>query len=201
MKTDQNNTKQHILNTGYQLFSAKGFTRVGLAEILKTADVPKGSFYHYFKSKELFGEAIIEDYFEHYLKRLATLFAVNKNQTAFEQLISYWQLWLSDSNNNCDQNRCLVVKLSAEVADLSDAMRLALRNGSQQVINHIEACIKSGFKDGSICKQNASDTAKTLYSMWLGASLLSKLQRDEAILEQTMVHTKRLLSSATIIAQ
>ncbi|WP_431312608.1 TetR/AcrR family transcriptional regulator [Psychromonas marina] len=199
MKTEQNSTRQHIISTGYQLFSAQGFTRVGLAEILKTADVPKGSFYHYFKSKELFGEAIIEDYFDSYLKRLATLFAFDPTQTALEQLMSYWQLWLSDTNNGCDQNRCLVVKLSAEVADLSDAMRLALRNGSEQVIKHIEACIKAGIKDNSIYQQNPTETANTLYSMWLGASLLSKLHRDQTILQQTLIQTRRLLSTATII--
>ena len=51
MKTDLNETRQHILDTGYQLIAAKGFTGVGLAEILKTAKTPKGSFYYYFKSK------------------------------------------------------------------------------------------------------------------------------------------------------
>jgi len=199
MKTEQNKTRQHIMNTGYQLFSAKGFTRVGLAEILKTANVPKGSFYHYFKSKELFGEAIIEDYFDQYLKKLIELFTPNTQQTSLEQLMRYWKLWFSETDNGCDQNKCLVVKLTAEVADLSDSMRLALRNGSEQVITHIQNCITAGIEDKSICKQNASDTARTLYSMWLGASLLSRLHRDERILEQTMIQTKRLLSSATII--
>ncbi|RJX83668.1 TetR/AcrR family transcriptional regulator, partial [Escherichia coli] len=29
----------------------RGFTGMGLSELLKTAEVPKGSFYHYFRSK------------------------------------------------------------------------------------------------------------------------------------------------------
>lgn len=200
MKTEQNQTRQHIINTGYQLISVKGFTRVGLAEILKKADVPKGSFYHYFKSKEQFGEAIIDDYFDDYLYKLSQRFAKGTNQTALEQLMGYWQLWLSDGAHNCDPKKCLVVKLSAEVSDLSEPMRLALRSGSDQVIEHIAKCIQAGIEDKSICEKNKNEneTANTLYSMWLGASLLSKLHHDETILKQMLLQTKRILTSAKI---
>src|SRR5690606_25283697 len=47
-------TRQHILDTGYRLVLQKGFAALGLQEILKACAVPKGSFYHYFSSKEAF---------------------------------------------------------------------------------------------------------------------------------------------------
>lgn len=199
MQIEKKTTRQHIIDIGYQLISAKGFTGVGLAEILKIAAVPKGSFYHYFKSKELFGEAIIEDYFSQYLMQLDQLFAENIKQTALEQLMNYWKLWLSCKTNCGDQNKCLVVKLSAEVADLSETMRIALRNGSEQIIQRIAQCIQAGIIDKSICQQNETETANTLYSMWLGASLLSKLHRDETILEQTLTQSERILTTAKLI--
>lgn len=37
-------TRAHLLATGYQLIARKGFTAVGLKQILDTAGVPKGSF-------------------------------------------------------------------------------------------------------------------------------------------------------------
>ena len=49
--SERPDTRQHILDCGRQLVAAKGFVGVGLAEILATAGVPKGSFYHYFASK------------------------------------------------------------------------------------------------------------------------------------------------------
>jgi len=193
MKTEKNPTRQHIISIGYQLISNKGFTGVGLAEILKTAAVPKGSFYHYFKSKEQFGEAIIEDYFCQYLTRLDAFFITNHQQTAFEQLMAYWQLWLTSVTEKNGHKNCLVVKLSAEVADLSESMRIALRDGSEQIIALITQCIKNGVADNSICPQNEHETATMLYSMWLGASLLSRLHRDETILTQTLKQTEQLL--------
>jgi TetR/AcrR family transcriptional repressor of nem operon len=53
-------TREKILAAGAQAVSAKSFNSCGLSEILELAGVPKGSFYHYFQSKEDFGVALIE---------------------------------------------------------------------------------------------------------------------------------------------
>jgi len=45
-------TREHILSCGGRIIHHKGFTATGLQEILQAAEVPKGSFYFYFKSKE-----------------------------------------------------------------------------------------------------------------------------------------------------
>ena len=67
MKAEYTDVRQHIIDQGKAIITRKGFAGVGLNEILSAADVPKGSFYHYFKSKELFGEAMLADYVTGYL--------------------------------------------------------------------------------------------------------------------------------------
>ncbi|MFQ5727810.1 MAG: TetR/AcrR family transcriptional regulator, partial [Salmonella enterica] len=57
-KQTEHDTREHLLATGEQLCMQRGFTGMGLSELLKTAQVPKGSFYHYFRSKEAFGVAM-----------------------------------------------------------------------------------------------------------------------------------------------
>ena len=57
-KQTEYDTREHLLATGERLCMQRGFTGMGLSELLKTAEVPKGSFYHYFRSKEAFGVAI-----------------------------------------------------------------------------------------------------------------------------------------------
>ncbi len=70
MKQTYDDTRQHLLDTGHRIMAVKGFTGVGLNEILQAASVPKGSFYHYFKSKEQFWQSLLEDYFRHYLAQM-----------------------------------------------------------------------------------------------------------------------------------
>lgn len=197
MKKDTKETRQHILDTGYKLIVSKGFSSVGLTEILQSAGVPKGSFYYYFKSKEQFGEEIISNYFREYLVALENIFQL-RGSSAYNRLMEYWQRWIETQSDSCVDQKCLVVKLSAEVADLSEPMRIALLNGSSQVVQRIAQCIEAGIDDGSIVKSNAAVTADFLYNMWLGATLMSKLQRNADGLQQAMRITTSILTNNTV---
>lgn len=192
MNAKTNETRQHILDVGYELILSKGFTAVGLSELLKTADVPKGSFYHYFKSKEHFGEVLIANYFEGYLERLND-FLSDKQLSGFERLMGYFARWLDVENGRCNAHKCLVVKLGAEVSDLSEPMRAALHRGAQQIVRSIADCIEQGIADGSIAKQDSLSTASIVYQQWLGASLVSKLSQNTQQLELALVATQSLL--------
>lgn len=193
MKIETKDTRQHILDTGYGLIVDKGFTSVGLAQLLKHAQVPKGSFYHYFKSKEQFGEALIEDYFLNYFERLEHLFT-QKDHSAYESLMEYWGMWLENSEMESSAKKCLVVKLSAEISDLSEPMRLALMKGANHVISSVATGIETGKKDGSVRVTNSQDTAKFLYNLWLGAALMNKLTRDDSSLKQALQISENILT-------
>ncbi len=197
MKKDTKDTRQHILDTGYKLIVSKGFSSVGLTEILQSAGVPKGSFYHYFKSKEQFGEEIISNYFREYLVALEIVLQP-RSDSAYHRLMNYWQRWVETQSASCVDQKCLVVKLSGEVADLSEPMRIALRDGSAQVVQRIARCIAEGLEDGSIVKINPAVTAECLYNMWLGATLMSKLQRNDDGLQQAMHITASILTNNTV---
>lgn len=192
MKPTYDDTRQHLLDTGHRMMAEKGFTSVGLNEILQTAGVPKGSFYHYFKSKESYGQALLEDYFVGYLsdmERRLTLPGLN----ACERLMDYWQGWQNRCTLEGHGDECLVVKLSAEVADLSESMRLTLRDGAERIVARITTCLEQGQLDKSLPEADARQLAETLYQLWLGASLLNKLQRTGQSLQTSMTMTKRLL--------
>ncbi len=192
MNAKTNETRQHILDIGYQLILAKGFTAVGLSELLKAADVPKGSFYHYFKSKEHFGEVLIASYFEGYMERIEAMF-FHEEGTAYDRLMNYFRRWLDVESGRCNAHKCLVVKLAAEVSDLSETMRAELLNGAEKIVAAIAKCIDLGVDDGSIAAQHSQNTANTVYQQWLGASLLSKLSHDTTQLRIALTMTEQLL--------
>src|SRR5262245_9110999 len=66
-------TRRVILEAGIRSVLRKGYDQSGLAEILREAKVPKGSFYHYFASKEDFGLQLIEHWLENYSEAEASL--------------------------------------------------------------------------------------------------------------------------------
>ncbi len=202
--------KHHILDCGERLIATKGFVGVGLAEILAVAGVPKGSFYHYFSSKERFGEALLVRYMERYVQGLEAMFRPD-GTAGRARLMRYWQHWNSTQcATSCDpttdthspattSTKCLVVKLSAEVADISEAMRLTLRDGTDQIVQRIAGCLQDAVADGSVPPHlDAHATALTLYQLWLGASLLSKLRRDNSPFEHALQATEQILDSTLV---
>jgi len=93
MTNATNDVRQHILDTARIIIAGKGFSAVGLNEVLQASGVPKGSFYHYFGSKEAFGEALLEDYFADYLASLDNLLS-RPDLSAAQRLIAYFEYWL-----------------------------------------------------------------------------------------------------------
>lgn len=174
--------------------SRKGFSGVGLTEILTSAGVPKGSFYHFFASKDAFGEAMLAAYFDEYLAEMDGIFA-KPGLTAAERLMLYFANWRENQGAFDCQGRCLAVKLGAEVADLSEPMRLALKVGTAAIVSRLKAGLEAGVADGSLhIEDPASDIASVLYNQWLGASVMAKIVRTHDPFEVALQSTRRMLS-------
>src|SRR3954463_55362 len=52
--------KDHLLEAGIKVMATRGYNGTSIKDIVDAADVPKGSFYTYFKSKEDFVIAALE---------------------------------------------------------------------------------------------------------------------------------------------
>ena len=186
-------TRNRILATGRDLVLARGFGGVGLKELLDRSGVPKGSFYHYFASKEAFGCVLLGDYVDEYLQRFDAL--VEGPASGNAKLMQYFSAWLSRDGADSIADRCLVVKLAAEISDMSEDMRHVLDEGVAQLVARLAQLLREGMADGSVRPQSDPDaTAATLYGQWLGAAILSKLSRSPAPLQMALADTRQRLA-------
>jgi TetR/AcrR family transcriptional repressor of nem operon len=186
-------TRRSILDAGQRIMSHKGYAAVGLTEVLSEARVPKGSFYHYFESKDAFGEAMMKAYFVEYLADMDRIFA-DRAVPAADRLLAYLQQWRETQTLDDCQGKCLAVKLGAEVADLSDTMRRALVEGTDGIVDRLADVIGQGIEDKSlVVDADPQSAAEDIYTAWLGASIMAKIHRDAAALDRAMAATRRLL--------
>ncbi|WP_426159477.1 TetR/AcrR family transcriptional regulator [Pseudomonas sp. TSRC2-2] len=193
MKKPNQDMRQHIIDVAKSLMTHKGYTAVGLMEVLKAAGVPKGSFYHYFTSKEEFGQALLDEYFQEYIGRVDVVMAAQG--TGAERLLGYLRYWAKTQAFDHPEEKCLVVKLGAEVCDLSEDMRGVLEEGTTLIVERITRCVQQGMADGSITStQDAETLAESLYQLWLGASLLVKVRNTTAAFDTALITSKRLLA-------
>lgn len=191
-KTTRFDTREHLLDTGERLCLQRGFNGMGLIELLKQAEVPKGSFYHYFPSKEVFGVAMLERYFARYHLRLQEYLDDHQDDSR-QRVLDYYRQSLSYCQESSFAG-CLSVKLSAEVCDLSEAMRNALHAGSTALMDTLKTALEKAQQQKTLhADVNSAACAQTLYTLWLGASLQSKICRDNAPLLNAWQEMTRIL--------
>lgn len=193
LTTETSDVRDNIVAVGQRIMAGKGFSAVGLNEILATAGVPKGSFYHYFGSKDAFGEALLAKYFEDYLAEMDVTLR-QPDKTPAQRLVAYFDQWRANQSFEDCQGKCLAVKLGAEVADLSEPMRLTLKQGTAGIVARLAEAIEQGVAEGSLkAEGSAAQVAASLYQLWLGASIMVKIVRDTSPFDAAMATTQQLL--------
>lgn len=192
MKKHATDMRQHIIDVARAIITHKGYSAVGIAEVVQAAGIPKGSFYYYFRSKEEFAEALLEHYFSRYLGEVDL--QLNGSGTARERLLRYFTFWKTTQGADLPESKCLVVKLGAEVCDQYDSMRQVLAKGTQDIVQKMAQCLREGQQDGSLpAVSDAGERAEELYQLWLGASLMAKIHDPDKAFDKALNATLRLL--------
>jgi TetR/AcrR family transcriptional repressor of nem operon len=110
--------------------------------------------------------------------------------------MNYWRKWQATQGSIDYQRKCLAVKLAAEVSDLSEPMRLAPKRGTAGIIDRVTGAIEAGVAEGSLkVEREPRETAETLYQLWLGASLMAKIERTDLPFEAALATTRRVLNA------
>lgn len=169
--------KDRILTVGIDLFSKKGYHNVGLKEILKKAQVPKGSFYHYFESKEDFGVQVINKYSSKGL--------VNFRQALEDEAVSpknriigfYTNMSEHYLKKECREG-CLMGNSSNELSDLSESFSNVIASEFSLWQNTLEKCIAEAQDAGEISAGFESRMlASFVLNSWEGALLRMKSEK------------------------
>ena len=196
MATVTATTKERILEAAEEIMLQKSFHSVGLNEILSAVKVPKGSFYHYFQSKEQFGVELLKHYVADAsaFKRRALLTS-ELSEDPFERLMALFDLNIASLMGNGCQCSCLVAKLASEVATFSDDMRAVLAEGVREWRGFIEKLLIEGQEKGVIRQElNALTTATMIQDLWMGASQRMQVERSVAPLRSAALFVRNYLS-------
>lgn len=182
-------TRERLLNAGIQLFAVKGFNHTGIAEILQSTNVPKGSFYHYFKSKEDLGLAVIDSYGQYLLDGLNSVLSVSSGSSLsrlrayFEAAIAYFEADISLSRCNC-----LLGNLGQELALQSDSMRLAVLKYYLRIEARFSECLVLAQQEGELARSvDTVQLARLLFSSWEGALVRARLEQSARPLRDLLV--------------
>lgn len=182
MSTAVTTTKERILDAAEDLMLAKSFHSVGLNEILSAVKVPKGSFYHYFDSKEQFGVELIRHYVSEataFKRRM--LLTEQLSDNPYERIVTFCNGAVARSAECSCQAGCLITKLCAEVATMSDDMRNEVARGMKDWCEIYTQLIEEGQRKGVIRTDLKPKIAGcVVHDVWLGAMQRMLVERNVA---------------------
>ena len=171
-------TRLLLLEAGTTIMLEKGYNNTGISEVLSSVGVPKGSFYHFFESKEEFGLAIIAHTGDHYATKMSQIFG-DTSLKPIDRLKKYCAESRKDMVANDCRKGCLIGNLSQEMADQSERMRAALVTVLYNSRAAFAACIEEGQKAGEIGNQRSPlELAELVQSTWTGAVLRAKTLKN-----------------------
>jgi TetR/AcrR family transcriptional repressor of nem operon len=176
--------RENLLNEGVALLIRQGYHGTGLKEILDAVQIPKGSFYNYFGSKEGFAAEIIEHYITPYLTQLHRYLA-ESNGNSLEALQRYLDEGIVELERTEFKGGCLLGNLIGEVGDTSDVCRAALQIALNRYRDVWEIGLRRAQSEGSIrTDKTARELADLWVNAWQGALLRMKIEQSVAPLKQ-----------------
>jgi TetR/AcrR family transcriptional repressor of nem operon len=174
---DKKDTRSEIVRIGTSLIYRQGYNATGIDAILKEAGVPKGSFYHYFKSKEDFGLAVIDHFADGFEQRLDT-FLRDEEVTPLNRLRNFLESGLARVSQNACTRGCLLGNLGQEMADQNERFRERLSQIFVMWRQHVANCLSEAQRVGELAGDLDADVvAGVLLSGWEGAILQAKVTK------------------------
>lgn len=175
---DYRETRETLCRAGVAALTEKGFSATGIDEILKSVGVPKGSFYHFFASKEAFGAELIALYAEYFARKLDQ-FLLDESLSPMDRIDAFCQ----DAERGMERFRfrrgCLVGNLGQEMGALPESFRAQLINVLLDWQARIERCLEAAKARGEITKHiDCARWAAYFWIGWEGAVLRAKLERQ-----------------------
>ncbi len=181
-------TREHILEQGFTLFNNRGYNGTGLKEILNAAGIPKGSFYHYFESKEHFAVEIINHYHALQFDRWESEFQ-QPELDKLSQIRRALSIIIDEYEAQTPMTGCLLANLSGELANSSPYFRQAIHRASQDVLACIQGDMEIAQQEGTVRTDiPASELASLFFSAWQGAILRMKVTQSAAPLRLVVTH-------------
>lgn len=170
--------KGEIAKAGLEVVLSGGFDATGVETILKQANIPRGSFYNFFPSKEEFGLAII-DLFAENLHQTIQLFLQDYSLPPLDRIKRCFEYFITKFESYDCSKGCLIGNLALEMSDKNERFRLRIEEALQNWAKDFSVILSEAQKENAIPSHLDSEmVAENLISSWEGALLRAKVKKS-----------------------
>ena len=191
--------RTRLLQTAIALMHARGALAVSVQEICTHASIKKGSFYHFFPSKQALILAVIEAYGA----RVRTVWqeALSTNGSLDERLqrafVRACEVCMPASARAEQWYGCPLGNLALELSSHDDVIRQKLQETFAGWVQVIECTLRQAVARGELPPLDTRATAQSLLAYFEGVMLLAKTHNDPAVATRLARGALWLIHAAT----
>ena len=188
-------TKEKLLEAAQQLMLAKGFAATTVDEICEAAGFTKGSFFHYFTSKEQLGKAVLDRFF------LAMVQKVQKGSfhgksDPLQHIYDYVDCFSDLTKDPLLANGCLLGNFAQELSDTHPEIRSLCAQRFSQWAEALKRDLdEAKTRYAPKAPFDTRSLAEHFIAVLEGSLILAKAKQDMTIFEKNLWHFKRYLRS------
>ncbi|HCL17306.1 MAG TPA: TetR family transcriptional regulator [Pseudomonas sp.] len=193
----RNDKRDLILSKGAQVMTRRGYHGTGVQEIVQAAGIPKGSFYHYFASKEDFALQALEYIYAPRLERYRLALS-NASLPPVQRILDYYaDLVAHFARQERPEYHCFIGSLSFEMAELCPPIATRLSEILTRSVELLAHCLEQGRSAGALAPDgDCRAVAEFISNAWEGALLRMKVSGSVAPLQVFLQQLERLLAPA-----
>ena len=188
--------RELILAKGAEVMTRRGYHGAGVQEIVQAAGVPKGSFYHYFESKEDFALQALQSIYQPRLQRYADALS-NTALSPSERILGYYRELVEHfTRQERLEYHCFIGSLSFEMAELSPPLGAAVDGILQQSADILQACLEQAQAAGQLAAdEDCRNLAAFICNAWQGTLTRLKVSGNLQALTDFIERLQRLLQA------
>lgn len=170
-------TREILIDEGLKALLSHGYEGAGIGPILKSAGVPKGSFYHFFESKEAFASAVLASYCNNNQKVRTRLLLDDKTKSPLGRLRDYFDYYEKQYGSGDPTCGCLLGNLSQSIAAHSDVLQRELHRSFTAWQDDFKAVLREARDAGELPEHlDPDETAAFLIDAYEGALVRMKAE-------------------------
>lgn len=188
---DHSPTKDRLLDAAQRLMLAKGFAATTVDDICEAAQLTKGSFFHYFESKDALGKELLARFIAASQERLRQAGLTDQGDP-LQRVYGHLDAMIAMTNDCTGAQGCLLGAFAQELCDTHPEIRAlcaeAFGQWAERMRRDLDAAKAAHPPRVAF---DSREVADYFIAVFEGAKVLAKANGDRRVEERSLRHFKR----------
>jgi TetR/AcrR family transcriptional repressor of nem operon len=188
-------TREKLLDAAQELMLTKGFTATSVDDVCEASGLTKGSFFHYFESKEHLGRALAERFYLSAQQRFESA-PFRQLKDPVDRILGFLDSLIERACSSSEFRGCLLGTFVQELSQTYPAIRSVCAAGFEELAGFLEQdIIEAKRLYASTALWDPRSLAEHMMAVVQGTIILAKAKQNRTVIGESLGHLKEYLRS------